>query len=220
MAANNHAKAFWNAFVTLLLKVIAGLGFAVPARRSTAAVAPRPEAAPLSLVEALLAETGREVKAPPTGAAAERREPVRPPRARSASHLVPAARPRPRPDRTTRQATAHRAALAHRAAMASAPTPAGASPGSTSSPESSDAHLLAPRIADCLRELSLPPTMKQRIRAEAHGASPVPRSGSRRVREGASVQAVTAGADETSARTAAEAHARTADRRGDLALCA
>ncbi|MEU6341216.1 DUF6344 domain-containing protein [Streptomyces sp. NPDC046977] len=218
MAANNFAKAFWNVFVTLLLKVIAGLGFAVPAGRTTAAGAPRPEAAPLSLVEALLAATGREVNAPPTGAAAERREPVRPPRARSARHLVPAARPRP--DRTTRQGTAHRAALAHRAAMASAPT--GSSPGSTSSHESSAAHVLAPRIADCLRELSLPPTMKQRIRAEAHGASPVPRSGSRRVREGASSQVVVAdsAADESSSRTAAEAHARAADRRSDLALCA
>lgn len=215
MAANTHTKAFWNAFVTLLLKMIAGLGFAVPAGRTTAAVAPRQQAAPLSLVEALLAETSRGVKAPPTGAAPERREPVVPPRARSARHLVPAARPRP--DRTTRQATAHRAALAHRAAM---PSASPGSPGSTAAHESSAAHLLAPRIAECLRDLSLPPTMKQRIRAEAHGASPVPRSGSRRVREGASVQAATAGADETSARTAAEAHARTADRRGDLALCA
>ncbi|MDX3076420.1 DUF6344 domain-containing protein [Streptomyces sp. NPDC088354] len=217
MAANNYAKAFWNAFVTLLLKMIAGLGFAVPAGRTTAAVAPRPEAAPLSLVEALLAETAREVNAPPTGAAAERREPVLPPRVRSARHLVPAARPRPRPDRATRQATAHRAALARRAAV---PSPSAGSPGSTASHESSAAHALVPRIAECLRELSLPPTMKQRIRAEAHGASPVARSGSRRVRENASGQPAMAGADESSARTAAEAHARTADRRRDWALCA
>ncbi|MFD3453991.1 DUF6344 domain-containing protein [Streptomyces sp. NPDC058691] len=217
MAVNNHAKAFWNAFVTLLLKMIAGLGFAVPAGRSTAAFAPRSEAAPLSLVEALLAETAREVKAPPTGAAPEHREPVRPPRARSARHLVPAARPRPRPDRTTRQATAHRAALARRVAVPSAPA---GSPGSTASHEASAAHTLVPRIAECLRELSLPPTMKQRCRAEAHGASPVPRSGSRRIRENAAAQGATAGGDESSARTAAEAHARTADRRRDWALCA
>ncbi|MDX3237893.1 DUF6344 domain-containing protein [Streptomyces sp. ME03-5709C] len=60
------------------------------------------------------------------------------------------------------------------------------------------------------RELSLPPTMKQRIRAEAHGASPVARVRTRPIGD-AGLEPVLSDATEAPAR---------APRRREWALCA
>ncbi|WP_433890811.1 DUF6344 domain-containing protein [Streptomyces sp. CA-111067] len=85
--------SFWSAFVSVLLKCVAALGFATPARTKVQPVAPAPAAAPAVAATPTAPRTGTLLPAP-------RRE----------------------------------------------------------------------------RERSLPPTMKQRIRAEAHGASPSARS--------------------------------------------
>ncbi|MEU6851802.1 DUF6344 domain-containing protein [Actinacidiphila alni] len=105
-----NVTAFWSAFVSVLLKCVAGLGFATPARtaRATAQV---PAAAP-------------------------------------------AATPAAAPVRGTVSGTA-----------------APAEPIPTRTPGCA-AYLPAPRPGG----RTLPPTMKQRIRAEAHGSSPSARS--------------------------------------------
>ncbi|MBD0736221.1 DUF6344 domain-containing protein [Streptomyces sp. CBMA29] len=101
-----NVTAFWNAFVGVLLKLVAGLGFATPAR--TARV--RTAAAQAAAVPAAAVANG--TAAAPDAAPTPARTP-------SCAALLPAPRPGSR---------------------------------------------------------SLPPTMKQRIRAEAHGSSPSARS--------------------------------------------
>lgn len=114
--ATADVRTFWEAFVRLLLKCVAALGFATAA---TAANAVRPQG---------------EAPAAPA--------------------LVPAE------VAGTAAAPGHDAAGAEpRAAAIPAPRPAYAGP---------------PRRDR--RNRTLPPTMKQRIHAEAHGASPSPRS--------------------------------------------
>ncbi|MFJ4406864.1 DUF6344 domain-containing protein [Streptomyces sp. NPDC088910] len=109
-----NVTAFWSAFVGVLLKLVAGLGFATPAR------------------------TARVHTAADQAAA------------------VPAA--------TVPAATVPAAAVAAANGTGATPTP-------TRTP-SCAALLPAPRPSS----RSLPPTMKQRIRAEAHGSSPSARS--------------------------------------------
>ncbi|MET9219105.1 DUF6344 domain-containing protein [Streptomyces sp. NPDC003300] len=99
-----NVTAFWSAFVGVLLKLVAGLGFATPAR-------------------------------------------------------------------TARVHTAADQAAAVPAAAVAAANGTGATPTPTRTP-SCAALLPAPRPSS----RSLPPTMKQRIRAEAHGSSPSARS--------------------------------------------
>ncbi|MFJ2632673.1 DUF6344 domain-containing protein [Streptomyces sp. NPDC087422] len=99
-----NVTAFWSAFVGVLLKLVAGLGFATPARTARVHTAADQAAA----VPAAAVAAANGTRATPT-----------PTRTPSCAALLPAPRPSSR---------------------------------------------------------SLPPTMKQRIRAEAHGSSPSARS--------------------------------------------
>ncbi|MFF6955356.1 DUF6344 domain-containing protein [Streptomyces sp. NPDC008317] len=99
-----NVTAFWSAFVGVLLKLVAGLGFATPAR--TARVHTAADQAAAVPAATVAAANGTGAKPTPT-------------RTPSCAALLPAPRPSSR---------------------------------------------------------SLPPTMKQRIRAEAHGSSPSARS--------------------------------------------
>ncbi|SHL66889.1 DUF6344 domain-containing protein [Actinacidiphila paucisporea] len=155
-ATTPRVIAFWGAFLNVLIKCIAALGFATPARMKGAA--PRP-AAGHATVPAQAVATRSFAGAAPRGG-----DPAR-------GHAAPA----------------------HSASRVVLP---------------------APRSSE--RGRSLPPTMKQRIRAEAHGTSPssrsiaVPADG---LGDVAAVAAATAGAAEQAAT------AGRAGRRRDRALC-
>ncbi|MFJ5607902.1 DUF6344 domain-containing protein [Streptomyces sp. NPDC093221] len=104
-----NVTAFWSAFVGVLLKLVAGLGFATPARTARVhTAADQAAAVPAATVPAAAVAAANGTRAKPT-----------PTRTPSCAALLPAPRPSSR---------------------------------------------------------SLPPTMKQRIRAEAHGSSPSARS--------------------------------------------
>ncbi|MFF7155767.1 DUF6344 domain-containing protein [Streptomyces sp. NPDC008139] len=103
-----NVTAFWSAFVGVLLKLVAGLGFATPARTARVHTAAAQAAAVPATAVAVANGTGAAPGTAPT-----------PTRTPSCAALLPAPRPSSR---------------------------------------------------------SLPPTMKQRIRAEAHGSSPSARS--------------------------------------------
>ncbi|MEU1617343.1 DUF6344 domain-containing protein [Streptomyces sp. NPDC005722] len=184
MAANNRVRTFWDVFVTLLLKMVAYFGFAVPVSRSTAPAAPRPETVPgtrfLPTAEAVRhwAPAPRTEPAPQpvaVGAAASGTGLRAEPGGRTAE--VPSSRSSSRRSSLTPTRSASR-----RSSLAPS---RGSSSGSSLRPYRDEPAVAEPSVpfesAPCLAAatgsggLSLPPTMKQRIRAEAHGASPVAR---------------------------------------------
>lgn len=130
-ATTPRVTAFWGAFLNVLLRCIAALGFATPARMKAAADA---TAGPVSVPA-------------PVGSATENG-------AGRASGAPSAAPPNPAGQIFSPPASLGRASAS--------PIPVG------------QVFLPAPRPYE--RGHSLPPTMKQRIRAEAHGTSPSARS--------------------------------------------
>ncbi|WP_431958917.1 DUF6344 domain-containing protein [Actinacidiphila sp. bgisy160] len=162
MAANTHVRTFWDVFVTFLFKMVAYFGFAVPASRSTAPAAPRPETVP-----------GTRFL----------------PTAEAVRHWAPAPRTEPAPQPVAVDAAASgrgfRAEPGLRAEPVLTVEPGVRAPEVPSCrtsyrsepvvPEPSVPFVPAPCLAAVADAQSLPPTMKQRIRAEAHGASPVAR---------------------------------------------
>lgn len=159
-AVTVRLSAFWGAFLHLLLICLAGLGFEAPARLRAAAAAPAPASA-----------AGAGV---PASAAAEP-APARPEGGQGAVPVCVPAQPGAVPERRAgapaRAATVPpQAAVTEEPALDVAPrvpAPAHATPYQR-------ANVPAPRPYE--RERSLPPTMKQRIGAEAHGTSPSARS--------------------------------------------
>lgn len=154
-ATTPRVTAFWGAFLNVLIRCIAALGFATPARMKAAA------SGPASRLAAGSATVPAQAHAPAaTGAAAP-----------AEAYTAP-------------------------------PLPAG--------------RILLPAPRSSERGRSLPPTMKQRIRAEAHGTSPSSRSIAVPVDglgEAVAAAAATAGATDEGAA------ADRADRRRDRALC-
>ncbi|MEU1538474.1 DUF6344 domain-containing protein [Actinacidiphila glaucinigra] len=176
MAANTHVRTFWDVFVTLLLKMVAYFGFAVPVSRSTAPAAPRPEALPGTR----FLPTAEAVR---HWAPAPRTEPAPRPVAVGAAASGPGLRVEPglraEPGgRTPEVPSSRKASLSssHRSPHRS-PRPSSLTPYRNESvvPEPSVPFVPAPCLTAAADAHSLPPTMKQRIRAEAHGASPVAR---------------------------------------------
>ncbi|MFI0940990.1 DUF6344 domain-containing protein [Streptomyces sp. NPDC021020] len=170
MAATiSRISAFWAAFLNLLITCIGALGFTVPARlRAAASATPAVPAAPTTPAApavppvptvAPVVPAGRTAAGPPPQAPARAALPAVPPQAaagRGRTAAVPAqatASPEPRAGAPARR----RSAPADRAAAPSGRT-------------------FVPAPRPYARERSLPPTMKQRIGAEAHGASPSARS--------------------------------------------
>ncbi|MFE2539916.1 DUF6344 domain-containing protein [Actinacidiphila glaucinigra] len=178
MAANTRVRTFWDVFVTLLLKMVAYFGFAVPASRSTAPAAPRPEAVPGTR----FLPTAEAVR---HWAPAPRTEPAPQPVAVGAAASGPGLRVEPglhgepglragaggRTPEVTSSRNASRGS-SHRSSRPSSLTPYRDEPVV---PEPSVPFVPAPCLTAAADAHSLPPTMKQRIRAEAHGASPVAR---------------------------------------------
>lgn len=214
MAANTHVRTFWDVFVTLLLKMVAYFGFAVPASRSTAPAAPRPETVPGTR----FLPTAEAVR---HWAPAPRTEPAPQPVAVGAAASGPGLRVEPggRTPELPSSRTSSRAPSRTQSPTSSR-TPSATSfrtPSRTAHrdepvvPEPSAACETAPCVtaASGSNALSLPPTMKQRIRAEAHGASPVARVRTRPIGD--------AGLDPALS-DATEAPARTPRR--EWALCA
>jgi hypothetical protein len=162
-AVTARLSAFWGAFLHLLLICVAGLGFEAPARlRAAAASAASASAAPAP------------ASGVPASAAAES-APARPEGGQGAVPVCVPAQPGAVPERRAgapaRAATVpSQAAVTEEPALDVArrvPAPAPATPYQR-------AYVPAPRPYE--RERSLPPTMKQRIGAEAHGTSPSARS--------------------------------------------
>ncbi|WP_327289975.1 DUF6344 domain-containing protein [Streptomyces sp. NBC_01198] len=155
-ATTSRVTAFWGAFLNVLIKCIAALGFATPARMKAA--------------------TSRQAAGTAT---------------------VPAQ------------------AVATRAIAAAAPV------GGSAAPPMPAGRVLLPAPRSSERGRSLPPTMKQRIRAEAHGSSPSSRSiavSAERLSDAAAATAAAVGAVDESALDG-KAAADRATRRRDRALC-
>jgi hypothetical protein len=148
-AVTVRLSAFWGAFLHLLLICLAGLGFEAPARLRAAAASASAAASAAAAV-------------PASAAAAP--APARPEGGQGAV-------PERRAGAPARAATVPpQAAVTEEPALDGAPrvpAPAHATPYQR-------ANVPAPRPYE--RERSLPPTMKQRIGAEAHGTSPSARS--------------------------------------------
>ncbi|MDX3096466.1 DUF6344 domain-containing protein [Streptomyces sp. ME01-24h] len=215
MAANTPVRTFWDVFVTLLLKMAAYFGLAVPASRGTAPAAPRPETVPgtrfLPTAEAVRhwAPAPRTEPAPrPVAVGAAASGPGLP--------VEPGARtPEVPPSRTSSHGSARgssRRSTLPTSLPASLPSafPSNADESVVPEPSLGLEPALCLGAATGARELSLPPTMKQRIRAEAHGASPVARVRTRPIGDAGLEPALS---DVT------EAPAR-APRRREWALCA
>jgi hypothetical protein len=203
-------RTFWGTLLSVLLKCLAGLGIA-PAARATArrrvAATTTPVAAPAAVrVSAAEAPTARgEVAAPPE-------------RSHAGTPVLPA-----------QKAAAPAAARRARAPLAesgqgSAPT----APSVPGARRRTDVRVPAPRTraSRTFRRMAgrtLPPTMKQRIRAEAHGATPSARSvplgldAADLAGLNALAATATAGAatDATAGATSGSGHTR-----AELALCA
>lgn len=189
MAANTHVRTFWDVFVTLLLKMVAYFGFAVPASRSTAPAAPRPETVPGTR----FLPTAEAVR---HWAPAPRTEPAPQPVAVGAAASGPG--PRVEPGGRTPDVPSCRTSYRSEPVV----------------PEPSVPFVPAPCLTAAADAHSLPPTMKQRIRAEAHGASPVARVRTRPIGDAGLDPALT-DATAAPARTPAAASGRSAhDRRG------
>ncbi|MFI0895258.1 DUF6344 domain-containing protein [Streptomyces sp. NPDC020983] len=158
-ATTSRISALWAAFLNLLITCIGALGFTAPARlRAAVPVAP---AAPAVPPVPAVAPSGRPVAGPPPQPPVRAGRPAVPPQAAAGRGRTAAAVPA--------QATASpepRAGAPARRRSAAGDRPSAASNRRTFVP--------APR--PYARERSLPPTMKQRIGAEAHGASPSARS--------------------------------------------
>jgi hypothetical protein len=206
MAVAAKVTLVWNALVAVLLKVIAGLGFAVPARAAGNAV---PGATRNAVQKKSIA---RNVARNAAGGAAA--APVLPGARRAGRGVTRAA---------VRIAAARTAGTADRAA-GTARAPIGGTP-----PTAAVRHAVpAPRAPHPLvpaRDRSLPPTMKQRIRAEAHGSSPTARTLSGAAALPLPERPASGGAAEAAeARTekamASRAGARGRGGRGAWALCA
>ncbi|MDX2704076.1 DUF6344 domain-containing protein [Streptomyces sp. PA03-6a] len=185
MAANTHVRTFWDVFVTLLLKMVAYFGFAVPASRSTAPAAPRPETVPGTR----FLPTAEAVR---HWAPAPRTEPAPQPVVVGAAASGPG--PRVEPGGRTPEVPSCRTSYRSEPVV----------------PEPSVPFVPAPCLTAAADAHSLPPTMKQRIRAEAHGASPVARVRTRPIGDAGLDPALT---------DATAAPART-PRRREWALCA
>lgn len=183
MAANTRVRTFWDVFVTFLVKLAAYFGLAVPASRTTAPAAPRPETVPgtrfLPTAEAVRhwAPAPRTEPAPrPVAVGAAASGPGLPgvPDARIAE--VPSSRG---PSRRPSEPSGPPVSPVSRVSSVPSPLPPSL-PSYRDVPVVPQPSLgLEPALcraaAPGAGELSLPPTMKQRIRAEAHGASPVAR---------------------------------------------
>ncbi|MEU4091167.1 DUF6344 domain-containing protein [Streptomyces sp. NPDC026673] len=222
MAANTHVRTFWDVFVTLLLKMVAYFGFAVPASRSTAPAAPRPETVPGTR----FLPTAEAVR---HWAPAPRTEPAPQPVAVGAAASGPGLRVEPggrTPELPSSRTSTRTPSRTQSPASFRTPPPTSVRTPSRTSVRtpSRTAHRDEPVVPEpstacetgpCLtaatgsNALSLPPTMKQRIRAEAHGASPVARVRTRPIGDAGLDPALT---------DATEAPARTPRR--EWALCA
>lgn len=148
--ATADVRTFWSAFVRVLLACIAALGFATPARTRTAATTaatPSPTGTPAP-ADAANTQARTEARA---GTRAEARAHAR---AEARTGVVRAG--------------------ARAEARAGAQAEAGARPGSRTVPAPRAAFGYPPRRDR--RNRTLPPTMKQRIQAEAHGSTPAARS--------------------------------------------
>lgn len=171
-AVTSRVSAFWGAFLNLLLACIAGLGFTAPARLRAAAAtaapaAVTPAAAPAARTRAL---PPPHAAVPAQGAAAPARTAAVPQQA--AASAAAAAVPEPRSARPTARPGARSAAKS--AARPTARAEKKRRPAAPPAPSYAGACMPSPRSSR--RDRSLPPTMKQRISAEAHGASPSARS--------------------------------------------
>jgi|GEM_PF-2747541 hypothetical protein len=155
-------RTFWGALLSVLLKCLAGLGIAPAARAAArrqavaAAVPAATYAAPTAACAAAPAGTG-VVTAPPA-------------EARTVIPALPAQKAGPSPRAGRRTAPGG-------SGTASAP----AAPSVPGARRRTDVHVPAPRngASRAFRRMAgrtLPPTMKQRIRAEAHGATPSSRT--------------------------------------------
>lgn len=177
-AVTSRVSAFWGAFLNLLLACIAGLGFTAPARLRAAAAATA-ASAPVAPAATLAAAPAARTRAlppphaavPAQGAAAPARTAAVPQQA-AASAAAAAAVPEPRSARPTARPGARSAAKS--AARPTARAEKKRRPAAPPAPSYAGAFMPSPRSSR--RDRSLPPTMKQRISAEAHGASPSARS--------------------------------------------
>jgi hypothetical protein len=162
-ATTSRISALWVAFLNLLVTCISGLGFAAPARlRAAASAAPALPAVPPVPAVAPTVPAGRPAAGPPPQA----------PPLRAGLPAVPA------------QGASGRGRTAAVPAQATASPEPGAGAGgpgrrrsaAQDRPAASAARTFVPAPRPYGRERSLPPTMKQRIGAEAHGTSPSARS--------------------------------------------
>ncbi|MGW3243228.1 DUF6344 domain-containing protein [Streptomyces sp. NPDC001070] len=190
MAANAHVKSFWDVFVTLLFKMVAYLGFAVPESRSTVPAAPRPETVPGTLYLPTAEAVRLCVPAPAP-------EPAPRPLALCAAVSGPGLRVEPG-ERTPEVPSYRREPVGPVRSAESESEPVECAE-SVESVESVP-FVPLPRFTGPSSALSLPPTMKQRIRAEAHGASPVARVRTRPIGD-AGLDPVLTDATEAPART-------------------
>lgn len=172
-AVTSRVSAFWGAFLNLLLACIAGLGFTAPARlRAAAATAASATVAPAAVTPAAAPAARTRALPPPhaavpaQGAAAPARTAAVPQQA--AASAAAAAVPEPRSARPTARPGARSAA------RPTARAEKKRRPAAPPAPSYGSAFVPSPRSSR--RDRSLPPTMKQRISAEAHGASPSARS--------------------------------------------
>lgn len=162
MAATiSRISALWVAFLNLLVTCISGLGFAAPARlRAAASAAPALPAVPPVPAVAPSVPAGRSAAGPPPQA----------PPVRAGLPAVPA---------QGASGRGRTAALPAQATASPEPGPGGPGRGGSAGqgrPGASYARTFVPAPRPYGRERSLPPTMKQRIGAEAHGTSPSARS--------------------------------------------
>jgi hypothetical protein len=207
MAANAHIKSFWDVFVTLLFKMVAYLGFAVPESRSTVPAAPRPETVPGTLYLPTAEAVRLCVPAPAP-------EPAPQPLALCAAASGPGLRVEPgertpevpsyrrEPVESVRSVDSESVESAAFVDSESVESAAFVDSESVESAASVESVLFVPlpRFTGPSSALSLPPTMKQRIRAEAHGASPVARVRTRPIGD-AGLDPVLTDATEAPART-------------------
>ncbi|WP_051951170.1 DUF6344 domain-containing protein [Actinacidiphila yeochonensis] len=168
-------RTFWSALLSVLLKCLAGLGFAPAARaaaRRQAQVTTAAVVAPAAHTTRTARTAGSRGALPVDAGAVTSATPPGNPRA--GAPALPAQKAR------ISRGTGRRTPAATRPA-ASGPGAASAAPSVPGARRRTDVHVPAPRTRDSrsFRRMAggtLPPTMKQRIRAEAHGATPSSRS--------------------------------------------
>ncbi|MBM9506000.1 DUF6344 domain-containing protein [Actinacidiphila acididurans] len=175
--AVTDVKTLWHAFVRVLLQCIAALGFATPATRNSTAAQAGPAVRTPRGVRAAVPAAGAAL--PAQAQAPDRAHaPERAGAARSASGAEPATARAA--GRNRRRTTAGHAEQAKHAKQVKKQVKKRVK--RTAHTEPAGPAIPAPRSAQARssrrdpRTRTLPPTMKQRIRAEAHGATPTARS--------------------------------------------